>query len=268
MKNTVLKIFSGSSHPELANNIAKNLKMKVSETVRSRFASNEIYIKPLETVRGAEVFVVQTSSDKVNDDLMELFIFVDALKRSGALKVNVVMPYFAYSRQDRVASAREPISAKVVARLMATAGIEHLTALNLHSDQVQGFFDFPVDNLSATKLLVNYFKAKKFKDLVVVAPDTSAARNAKQYADMLGADLAVLHKQRPGHNKAEITQVVGDIVGKTCLLIDDMIDTGGTVCAGKKALIEKGANKDVYLAAVHPIFSGKAVSNLVEAGFK
>jgi len=268
MITSQLKIFAGSSHPQLAQSIAAHLSTDVGQTVASKFASREIYIKPLETVRGCDVYVVQTATSHVNDDLMELFILIDALKRSGAVTIHVVMPHFAYARQDRVASPREPISAKVVANLMKAAGVDHLITLNLHSDQIQGFFDFPVDNLSATKLLVNYFVEKKLQDLVIVAPDTSAARYAKTYADMLGTELAILHKQRPGHNQAEITQVVGNVEGKTCLIIDDMIDTGGTVVAGKEALIGKGANPDVYLAATHALFSAPAVERLMKANFK
>jgi len=262
-----LKIFAGSSHEQLARDIVKNLSTDLGKVKLSKFASNEIYAKPEESVRGADVFIVQTCTENVNDDLMELFILCDAMKRSGALKIHVLMPHLGYSRQDRVASSREPISAKVVAKLMAAAGVDHLVVFNLHSDQVQGFFDFPVDNMSATKLLVNYFKEKKLEDLVVVAPDTNAARYAKNYADMLNADLAILHKQRPAHNMSEITQVVGDVEGKTCLIIDDMIDTGGTVVAGRQALLGKGAKDEMYLGAVHGVFSQNAVEKFRQAGF-
>lgn len=263
-----LKIFSGSSHPELAKAIADHLTIDLSKTKVSRFASNEIYAKPLDSVRGCDIFVVQTATSQVNDDLMELFILADALRRSGAMKIHVVMPHFAYARQDRVASPRESISAKVVANLMQAAGVDHLITMNLHSDQIQGFFNFPVDNLSSTKLLLNYFQQKKLKNLVVVAPDASAAKSAKNFADLLSADLAILHKQRPAHNVAETTHVVGEVKGKTCLIIDDMIDTAGTVVAGHKALLANGANSDIYLAATHALFSNPAIERLKEANFK
>ena len=178
------------------------------------------------------------------------------------------MPHYGYARQDRVATPREPISAKLVANLIAAAGADHVITLNLHSDQEQGFFDFPVDNLSASKLFIDYFKKKKLENLVVVAPDTGAAKAAKKFADALGAELAILHKVRPAHNVAEVTQVVGDVADKTCLIFDDMVDTAGTVVTGKEALLKKGANEDVYLATTHAVFSDPAVSRLKAAQFK
>lgn len=268
MINTNLKIFAGSSHPELADEIAKSLRLKVSEMSLKRFASNEIYARSIDSVRGGDVFVVQTATEKVNEDLMELFIILDSLKRSFAKRIHVVMPHFGYARQDRVALPREPITAKLVADLISAAGADHVITINLHSDQAQGFFDFPVDNLNTNKLFVDYFKKKKFDDLVVVAPDTGAAKSAKHFADMLGADLAILHKTRAAHNVSEVTQVVGDVDKKTCLIFDDMIDTAGTVVNGKEALIKRGANPDVYLAATHAVFSNPAVNRLKSAGFK
>jgi len=268
MFNPPLKLFSGSSHPELAAEIAKYLRVKVEDMTLERFACNEIYVRPQKTVRGCDVFVVQTCTEKVNEDLMELFIILDALKRSFAYRVHVVMPHYGYARQDRVATPREPISAKLVANLIAAAGADHVITLNLHSDQEQGFFDFPVDNLSASKLFIDYFKKKKLENLVVVAPDTGAAKAAKKFADSLGAELAILHKVRPEHNVAEVTQVVGDVADKTCLIFDDMVDTAGTVVTGKEALLKKGANEDVYLATTHAVFSDPAVSRLKAAKFK
>ena len=263
-----LKIVSGSSHPELAKAIAKQLKTKLGEMVISKFASGEIYAKPKETVRGDAIFVIQTCGPDVNRDLMELFIILDSLKRSFAGRIHVVMPHYGYARQDRVASAREPISAKLVADLVSTAGADHLITLKLHSDQEQGFFNFPVDNLNADRLFAQYFKKKKLKDLVVVSPDAGGAKDAKKFADLLGAELAIIHKTRPEHNKSEVSHVVGDVDGKTCLVFDDMVDTGGSVCAALKALRDRGANKDVYLAATHAVFSDPAVERLSEAGFK
>jgi len=263
-----IRIYSGSSHPVLAEEIAKNLHMKVSDMTLTRFACNEVYARPEQTVRGCNVFIVQTATGRVNEDLMELFIIIDAMKRSFAENIHVVMPHFGYARQDRVATPREPISAKLVADLIAAAGADHVITVNLHSDQEQGFFNFPVDNLSAKKLFVDYFKKKRIKDLMVVAPDTGATKNAKRFADMLGVDLAILHKVRSAHNVSEVTQVIGDVMDRTCLIYDDMIDTGGTVVNGREALLKKGANADVYLAATHPVFSDPAISRLKTAKFR
>jgi ribose-phosphate pyrophosphokinase len=214
------------------------------------------------------VFIVQTATSRVNEDLIELFIIIDSMKRSFAERIHVVMPHFGYARQDRVATPREPISAKLMANLIAAAGADHVITVNLHSDQEQGFFDFPVDNMSAKKLFVNYFERKKIKDLMVVAPDTGAAKSAKRFADMIGVDLAILHKVRMAHNVSEVTQVIGDVMDKTCLIYDDMIDTGGTVVNGKEALLKKGANAEMYLAATHAVFSDPCISRLKTAKFK
>jgi len=263
-----LKIFSGSSHLKLAEEIVKILRIEVEPMVLKRFASNEIYAKAERTVRGSDAYIIQTCTNSVNEDLMELFIMIDSLKRSFAERIHVVMPHYGYARQDRVATPREPISAKLVADLIAAAGADHVITINLHSDQEQGFFDFPVDNLSCYKLFAEYFKKKKLKNLVVVAPDTGATKMAKRFADLLGAELAILHKTRPSHNVSEVTQVVGDVTDKTCLIFDDMIDTAGTVVNGKEALIKRGADVDVYLAATHAVFSDPAVSRLKVAKFK
>ncbi len=268
MHTSTLKLFSGTSHPELAKEIARFLRIEVEEMDIKRFASNEIYARPKQSLRGCNAFIVQTCTANVNEDYMELFIIIDALKRSFAGKIHVVMPHFGYARQDRVATPREPISAKLMAELMAASGADHAMLMNLHSDQEQGFFDFPVDNLNSHKLFAEYFKKKKLKDLVVVAPDTGAAKDAKRFADMMGAELAILHKSRPSHNVSEVIHVVGDVTDKTCLIFDDMIDTGGTVVNGKEALLKRGANPDVYLGAIHAVFSPPAVSRLKAAGFK
>ena len=268
MSSIPLKIFSGSSHPELSAAIAKELGAEVSPMTLKRFACGEVYAKAEETVRGANVFVIQTSTENVNEDLMELFVMLDSLKRSFAGRLHVVMPHYAYSRQDRVALPREPISAKLVANLISAAGADHVIALQLHSDQEQGFFDFPVDNANAEKMFAKYFEAKKIKDLVVVSPDAGGAKDAKHFADLLGAELAIIHKQRPAHNVSEVTHVVGDVEGKACLLYDDMIDTGGSVTAAIEVLRKKGARDEFYLAATHAVFSDPAVERLSKAGYK
>lgn len=268
MTDSPLKIFTGSSHPELAYEIARCLRVKVADMTLTRFACNEIYVRPEQTVRGCDVFIVQTATGRVNEDLMELFIIIDSMKRSFAGRIHVVIPHFGYARQDRVATPREPISAKLMANLISAAGADHVITVNLHSDQEQGFFDFPVDNMSAKKLFVNYFEKKKIEGLMVVAPDTGAAKSAKRFADMLGVDLAILHKVRTAHNVSEVTQVIGDVMDRTCLIFDDMIDTAGTVVTGREALIKKGANPEMYLAATHAVFSDPAISRLKTAGFK
>lgn len=263
-----LKIFSGTSHPKLAEEIAKKLRVKLCKMHISRFASGEIYAKPLETVRGCDLFLVQTITQNVNEDFMELFVMLDAFKRSFAAKVHLVMPYFGYARQDRVATPREPISAKLMADLISTAGADHVITMTLHSDQEQGFFDFPVDNLYSRKFFADYFKKKKLKNLVIVSPDAGGAKDAKKFADILSADLAIIHKARPKKNVSEILELVGDVKGKNCIIFDDMIDTGGSVVNAAKALREYGANKDIYLAATHPVFSRDANKKLAKAGFK
>lgn len=268
MKEFPIKIFSGTSHPELAMEIAKALGLPLSEMKISRFACGEIYAKPTETVRGTDVFVVQTGSENVNEDLMELFIMLDSLKRSFAGRIHVVMPHYGYARQDRVATPREPISAKLVADLISTAGADHLITMKLHSDQEQGFFNFPVDNVNTERLFANYFLKKNLKNVVVVSPDAGGAKDAKKFADLIGADLAIIHKNRPEHNKSEVMHVVGKVEGKTCVLYDDLIDTAGSVTAALKALRSMKANKDIYLAATHPVFSDPATERFKEAGFK
>lgn len=268
MKQPQFKLISGSSHSRLARAIAKEMNMKLTSMEITRFANGEIYTKPTESVRGSHVFVVQTATSNVNEDLMELFIIIDALKRSFARNIHVVMPHYAYSRQDRVASPREPISAKLVADLISTAGADHLITLKLHSDQEQGFFNFPVDNLNTNFLFAEYFSKKKIKNLVVVSPDAGGAKDAKKFADLLHAHLAIIHKSRPAHNKSDVTHVVGDVKGKTCILYDDMIDTAGSVVAAVKALRLRDANKDIFLAATHPVFSPSAKKRLQSAGFK
>lgn len=263
-----LKLFAGNSHIELAEKVAQKLGIALTPITVKKFASGETYARCEETVRGADVFVIQTATQNVNEDLMELFIMLDSLKRSFAGKIHVVMPHFAYSRQDRVASPREPISAKLVAGLIEKAGADHVISFSLHAPQIQGFFAGAMDNVNSMKLFVEYFQKKNIADLVVVSPDAGGAKEAKKFADALGAGLAILNKSRPEHNKSEVTHVVGDVMGKTCVLFDDMIDTAGSVCAAKDALRANGVTGDIYLAATHPVFSDPAFERLSAAGFK
>jgi ribose-phosphate pyrophosphokinase len=262
------KVFSGSTHPSLTQAICKHLKIKQGKILIERFACNEIYIKSDESVRGEHVFIIQTCTQNINEDYMELFLICDSMKRSFAKSVHVILPHFGYARQDRIAEPRETISAKLMADLLVQSGADHVVAFALHSDQIQGFFDVPVDNVKTHGLFVDYFKKKKLKNPVIVSPDVGGAREAKKLADALGCRLAILHKTRPQHNVSEVTHIVGDVKGKTAILYDDMIDTGGSVCNAKAALDKSGANKDIYLAATHPVFSGNAVSKLDKAGFK
>lgn len=269
MANAKYKIFSGSSHPKLAQEIADKLGQPLGKVKLSTFACGEKYIGLEETVRGHEVFIVQTCRDQhMNEDYMELFLMCDAAKRSFASRVHVILPHFGYARQDKVHIPREPISAKVMADLIIKSGADHVIAVHFHSDQIQAFFDVPVDNLNIKKIFAEYFNAKKLKDVVVVSPDAGGAKNAKMLADQLRVPIAILHKTRPDHNVSEITHVVGDVKGKTCIIYDDMIDTGGSVINGKKALLKNGAKSDIYLCATHAIFSGNAAKKLRDAKFK
>ena len=263
-----LRIFTGNSHPELAAEIANALDLEVTRMDVSRFACNEIYAKPVSSVRGDDVFLVQTCTGNVNEDLMELFVMIDALKRSFAGKVTVVLPHFGYARQDRVASPREPITAKLMASLIAASGADHVVTVQLHSDQIQGFFPFPVDNLNVRKMFADYLAKGDLSNAVIVAPDAGAAKDASRLAKILELPLAVLTKERPSFNVAEVTSVVGDVKGKRCIIYDDMVDTAGSVCAAQKALIAKGAKPEVTLVVTHPVFSGPAVDRFKEAGFE
>lgn len=262
-------IFSGSSHPELAQAVAKAAKKSLGKIKLTQFSSGERYVALEQTVRGQEVFIVQTCRDQmVNEDLIELFLMINAAKQSFAKKVHVILPHFGYSRQDKVHSPREPISAKLMASLIVKSGADSVITFQLHADQTQAFFDVPVDNVMVHKLLAGHFLKKKMKNVTVVSPDAGGAKNAKKFADQLGAEIAILHKTRPEHNKSAITHVVGNVKGRSCIIYDDMIDTGGSVVAAQEALLKAGANKDVYLAATHPIFSGGAAEKLKKAKFK
>ena len=263
-----MHLFAGSSHPTLATAMAKELKTELGSITLKPFSCGERYVKYGESIRGKEVYILQTGTKNPNEDLMELFLMCQAAKLSFASTVHVIIPHFPYARQDRVALPREPISAKLVAHLLESAGADHVITLDLHSDQIQGFFSIPADVLDARMIFADYFKKKGLKDTVVVAPDAGGAKRAKKFADLLGADLAVMHKNRTGHHQAEIVEVVGNIEGKTCIIFDDMIDTGSSMIPAKQALMKRGADADVYAAVTHPIFSGKAHENLMKAGFK
>ncbi len=267
-KNCSMMIFSGTSSPELASEIASGIGKNLGEIQISRFPCGEIYARLKENVRGQSVFVVQTATSNVNEEMMELFIIIDALKRASARSITAVIPHLPYARQDRKAASREPISARLLADLLTVSGVNRVITMDLHSDQIQGFFNIPVDHLTAMPLLANYIKSKNIKNPIIVAPDTGRAKTSKKFADRIGAPLAIIHKQRPEHSKSEVMHVVGDVKGKSPIIVDDMIDTAGTATAGVKALLEMGANNEFYLMATHPIFSGPAVERINSVGFK
>jgi ribose-phosphate pyrophosphokinase len=264
----VLKFFSGSSHPALAKDIAKELGVELGKVTLKTFSNGEKYVRYEESVRGKNVFIVQTGTKDCDKDILEACLMCQAAKLGFATSVHLVIPHFPYARQDRVSEPREPISARLVANLLCASGADHIITLKLHADQIQGFFDAPVDNLMTYNLFVKYFKEKKLKDTVVVAPDVGAAKSAKKFADALDTDLAIMHKSRPSHQEAEIVRIVGDVEGKTAIVYDDMIDTAGSIVAAKEMLLKKGAQKDVYAVATHGIFSGPAVDRLKKAAFR
>jgi ribose-phosphate pyrophosphokinase len=263
-------IFSGRSHPELAKKIADELDLPLGRVKLSTFANGEIYCRYEESVRGADVFIVQTLYDRVNDYLMELLVMVDALKRASAERITAVIPHYGYARQDKKTQSREPITAKLVADLLMTAGVHRVVTMDLHAGQIQGFFDCPVDHLTALPVLLGYFKERfgnEMSEWAVCSPDVGRVKTAKKAADILGADLAVLHKSRPEHNVAKIAEVIGDVRNKNVLIIDDMIDTAGTVVNGVEALKKSGAKK-IYVAATHGLFSGPARERLENANIE
>jgi ribose-phosphate pyrophosphokinase len=263
------KFFSSKAGMHYATEVMNFLGKDLSPLHVSSFSCGELYVKYKESIRGRHVFIFHSiRPESTNNDFIELFLLCNAAKQSFAQSVHVVLPHFGYARQDKIHDAREPISAKLMANLITTSGANHVITLHLHSYQIQGFFDIPVDNVSMRKQFVSYFKEKTNEDFLIVSPDVGGAKYAKQFADDLGVDLAILHKTRPAHNEAEITEVVGNIKGKTCILVDDMVDTGGSVCVAKKALLNNGANESIYLCATHPIFSGNAISRLKDAKFK
>ncbi|MEK9657721.1 MAG: ribose-phosphate pyrophosphokinase [bacterium] len=265
--NSNMRLFCGSSHQTLGKAIAKSLDIELGKVLLSKFSCGEVYAKIEETIRGRDIYILQTISEKANDDYMELFLMMDALKRSSAAKIHVIIPHFGYARQDKKSAPREPISSRLIADLLDAVGFDRLITLDLHSDQIQGFFSVPVDHLTAMYLFVDYFSQKKIPNLVVAAPDAGRAKQAKKLADDLHADFAVMHKSRPKHNVAEVSNVIGDIKGKNVLLYDDMIDTAGSITSGVSVLKDLGA-LDIYIAATHAVFSGPAIQRLSTAGFK
>lgn len=262
-----IKLFALSANKELGQEIAEYIGIPLSECTTVRFSDGEVMVNIFETVRGHDVFVVQPTSSPVNESYMELLILIDALKRASAKTINVVMPYYGYSRQDRKARAREPISAKLMADLLQAAGASRVLSMDLHAAQIQGFFNIPIDNFEALPLLVQHFKDEKIEDVVVVSPDHGGTTRARKFALYFDAPIAIIDKRRPRPNVAEVMNIIGDVKGKNAIIVDDIVDTAGTITVAAKALKDAGAN-NIYLACTHPILSGPAVERLQNAPIK
>ena len=260
MKNKIT-VFSLSSSKKLAQDIASILGTKVGDCKVHHFADGEILCEIGESVRGKDVFIVQSTSNPVTENLMEILVLTDALKRASAREITAVIPYFGYARQDRKAKPRQPITSKLVADLLTTAGVNRVVTVDLHAAQIQGFFDIPVDEMQALPLLIKYFRKKKVQDLCVVSPDHGGATRARKMSEAFDCPIAIIDKRRPKPNVAEVMGIIGNLEGKNCILIDDMIDTAGTITAGVDMLKQKGA-KDVYIACTHGVLSGPAIERL------
>lgn len=264
-----LMLFSLDSNLPLAQKVADSLGIKLGKCSVKKFSDGEVSINIEESVRGSEVFVIQSTSSPVNESLMTLLIMVDALKRASVDTINVVIPYYGYARQDRKARSREPITAKLVANLLEVAGANRVVALDLHALQIQGFFDIPVDHLMAAPIIANYFKEKlpNMDDVVVVSPDHGGVTRARKLAELLNTPIAIIDKRRPKPNVAEIMNIVGNVEGKSCILIDDIIDTAGTITLAAKGLMDKGA-KEVFASCSHAVLSGPALERIEESPIK
>ncbi|MDR0984997.1 MAG: ribose-phosphate pyrophosphokinase [Endomicrobium sp.] len=258
------KILSGNANTNLANQIAKNLKTKLSEAKIGRFSDGEIQVKIVDNVRGADCYVVQPTCFPVNDNLMELLIITDALKRASAKRITAIIPYFGYGRQDRKSEPRVPITARLVANLIAISGITRVITMDLHAGQIQGFFDIPVDHLHGKYVLLRYFKEKNLDNLVVVSPDVGGAERARSFAKSLNSELVIIDKRRPFPNEATIMNVIGEVNGKNCVIFDDLIDTAGTLTKVANTINKKGATR-IFAAATHGILSGNAKQKIQDS---
>ncbi len=262
-----VKLFSLSANRELAEEIAESVGIPLSSCEVLHFADGEINVQINETVRGHNVFIIQPTSAPVNDHLMEVLIMCDALKRASAKTINLVIPYYGYSRQDRKARSRQPISAKLVADLLQTAGVDRVICMDIHAAQIQGFFNIPVDNFMGLPIIANYLLDKKLEDVVVVSPDHGGTTRAREFAKVLDTTIAIIDKRRPEPNKAEVMNIIGNVEGKTCILVDDMCDTAGTLTIGAQALLNAGA-KEVYAACTHGVLSGPAIERIQNSCLK
>ena len=264
-----LMVFAGRSSQDLGSRIAQRLGIELGAVTLKTFANGEIYVRFEESVRGADVFLVQSTCRPVNDSLMELLVMINAAKLASAHRITAVIPWYGYSRQDKKSAPREPITAKLIAELLQAAGVDRVLTMDLHAGQVQGFFQVPVDHMTALPMFVDHFRERVYAGdlsarLVVVSPDAGRAKLANHFAERLGATLAVLTKQRPDHNEAEVTLLIGDVEGRDAILIDDMIDTAGTLCAGAEMVKRQGATR-IFAAATHGLLSGRAVERLRES---
>ncbi len=259
-----LKIISGNANVELAKQIVQKLGVELSEAKVGRFSDGEIQVKIVDNVRGADCYIIQPTSSPVNENLMELLIIADALKRASAKRITAVMPYYGYGRQDRKAEPRVPITARLVANLLATSGITRVLTMDLHAGQIQGFFDIPVDHLYGTPVILNYFQEKKLNDVVVVSPDAGGVERARSFAKHFNADLAIVDKRRPRPNEAAIMNIIGEVKDKTCVILDDLVDTAGTLTKVAEAIKAKGAAR-VFATASHGVLSGSAKQKIQDS---
>ena len=257
-----MMVFTGNANPDLARRVVRQLHIPLGDALVSRFSDGEVSVELNENVRGKDVFVIQPTCAPTNDTLMELDVMTDALRRSSASRITAVVPYFGYARQDRrPRSARVPISAKVVADMLDVVGVDRVLTVDLHADQIQGFFDIPVDNIYGSPVLIDDIQAQRLDDLLIVSPDIGGVVRARAVAKSLGVDLAIIDKRRPKANQSEVMHIIGDVEGRNCILVDDMVDTAGTLCAAAKALKDFGAMR-VSAYCTHPILSGKAIDNI------
>ncbi|WP_100374383.1 ribose-phosphate diphosphokinase [Bacillus sp. FJAT-45037] len=262
-----LKVFTLNSNKDLAHEITEHIGVPMGKSSVTRFSDGEVQINIEESIRGCDVYLIQSTSAPANEHIMELLIMIDALKRASAKTINIVIPYYGYARQDRKARAREPITAKLVANLLEKAGATRVLTLDLHASQIQGFFDIPVDQLMGVPILANYFEEKQLDNLVIVSPDHGGVVRARKMADRLKATIAIIDKRRPKPNVAEVMNIVGNIEGKTAIIIDDIIDTAGTITLAANALVEHGA-KEVYACCTHPVLSGPAIERINNSNIK
>ena len=264
-----LMLFALSSNQELAQRVSREMGLPLGKSTVRQFSDGEIQVNIEESIRGKDVYILQSTSSPVNDNLMEILIMVDALKRASAQSINVVMPYYGYARQDRKARAREPITSKLVANMLEVAGVDRLLTIDLHAAQIQGFFDIPVDHMQALPLMAKYFKEKGFlgDDVVVVSPDVGGVKRARKLAEKLDCKIAIIDKRRPKPNVAEVMNLIGEVEGKIAIFIDDMIDTAGTITNGADAIAQRGA-KEVYACCSHAVFSDPAIERLEKSALK
>lgn len=266
-----IKLFAGNSNPKLAQGICDKLNIELGKSVATAFSDGEISISINEPVRGADVFIIQSTCSPVNNNLMEMLIMIDAMRRASAGRITAVMPYFGYGRQDRKAKSRDPISAKLVANLIAEAGADRVLTMDLHASQIQGFFDIPVDNLMGGPIFANYYNEKfgfGCEEAIVVSPDVGSVARARKFSHKLGLNLAIVDKRREKANSSEVMNIIGNVEGKTCILLDDMVDTAGSLCGAAKALTELGGAKEIYACATHGVLSGPAIDRINDSCIK